>query len=480
MSVQIAKEELSSLTDFQKQIHNIEELSEPIISNFYKEFIKSTWYSSVPLKMKTSSDNEDIIYEVNKSFHFLIYSYMRFLLPAVNVKSEYKGKVRIAWCHNVGTNIVNNASFKDDDDVYQRWDSIWADIYFQYYQRPGAGKRHNHNVGIGNVSCLEDWSESLPAYPINVEQPWFYSMDTALAFPLFYKNSLTKTEHRYVFRRRIVDLLRVQVLTKDGKWKDTTRSTSKYLNISGSSQIKIPELWGRYAYVTDKEIAFHKCKKSRYYYIRDIEICDSPNPSKYKSTAEIPLHSTNPCLAFFWVAENRDAFATHNYSNYTTDTTDLYNGWDPIKTTSLKYGTSTRLVNMPSDHFNISESRYHFPSSPGEVGYHAYSYAWDSTNYHGDIGIVFASLNAKLQCRIANNSISANNYREDDEDNINKTEEDVTNEEESEEELLDTKDVSGNSTEEISPNFVTRSRLLIVRKFTIASDDTGKYKFKVE
>lgn len=477
MSIQIAKDELNSLTEFQKEIHNIKDLSEEIISNFYKAFVKSTWYSSMPLKLKSTIDGEEIVYAVNTSFHFLLYSYMRFVLPPVNVKSEYKGKVRIAWCHNVGTNIVNNAFFKDDEDVCQRWDNIWADIYFQFYQNPGAGKRKNHNVGNGNLKCLEEWTESLPACPINIDQPWFYSMDTALAFPIFYKHSQSRSEHRYNFRRRIVDLLRVQILGKDGKWKDTVRSTSKYLDISASAQIKIPELWGRYAYITDKEIAYFKCKQTRHYYTRDIEICDTQNPNKYGSTSGIDLHSNNPCLAFFWVAENSDATANHNYSNYTTDTNDLYNGWDPIRSTTLKYGTSVRLNEMPSDHFNIAESRKHFPSSPGEIGYHAYSYAWDSTNFHGDIGIVFSSMKAKLQCKIANNNIyNSDIYKEEDKKD---EEDDALNQEESEDELNEIKEIKS-TTENNSPNFITRARLLVIRKFTISSDKDGKFSFKID
>src|SRR3990167_7421414 len=171
MSIQIAKEELNSLTEFQKEIHVTSDLTEEIISNFYKVFTKATWHSSIPMKLKCTSDGEEVVYSVNNSFHFLPYTYMRFVLPPIKIKPEHKGKVRIAWCHNVGTNIVVQASFKEDDDIYQTWDSVWADIHNQFYQYEGAGKRDAHNIGIGNVKCLEEWSEQLPAYPINVDQP---------------------------------------------------------------------------------------------------------------------------------------------------------------------------------------------------------------------------------------------------------------------------------------------------------------------
>lgn len=473
MSIQAAKEELNSLTEFQKDIHVTSNLSEEIISNFYKAFIKSTWYSTVPMKLKCSTDGDEVIYNVNNSFHFLIYSYMRFVTPPVSVKEEYRGKVRIAWCHNLGTNIVERAVFKEDDETFQTWDSVWADIYFQFYQSSGTGKRKAHNIGIGNVKCLEEWSEFLPSYPINVDQPWFYSMDPALAFPIFYKNSQTRIEHRYTLRRKVTDLLRIQVLDPvTNKWKDVNKNINKYIDVP-TPFIEVPELWGRYAYITEKEIKWYKCHQTRSLYIRDIGICDAANPNKYKSTVEIDLQCTNPCLAIFWVAENRDATLFHNYSNYTTNTHDLYSGWNPIKKVTLKYGTVVKLDNMPSDHFYLAEPRKHFPSAPNETGYHGYSYAWDSTNFHGDIGIVFFGLNAKLQCYIDNNNLFNNCFY--DQENQKATGES--------EEYRD-KDEEDSSEEykeiQTSPNFITRVRLLMIRKFTITADDNDKFKFIVK
>lgn len=477
MSIQAAKEELNSLTEFQRDIHLMSNMSEEIISNFYRAFIKSTWYSSIPMKLKCSEDGEEVIYSVNNSFHLLMYSYMCFNLPAVKVKPEYKNSVRIAWCHNIGTNHIKQAIFKEDDDTYHTWDSCWADIYFQFYQDGGAGKRENHNIGIGNVKCLEDWTDFLPSYPINVEQPWFYSMDHALSFPIFYKNSQTRAEHRYTFRRKLTDLLRVQALGRDGKWKNTVNKVHKYLDITASTTLKLPELWGRYAYITEPEIKWYKCKPVRTFYTRDIEVCDTANPNKYGSKAQIDLHCTNPCLAFFWVAENLDATASHNYSNYTTDINDLYSGWDPVRNSSLIYGTTVRLNNMPSHHFSIAEPRKHFPSAPSERGYHAYSFAWDSTSYHGDIGIVFAKMNAKLQCSIENNDIFNNiAYDEDEED-----ETDELDKESDDGHLIARKNdiIDPIHLEDPSPNFVTRVRLLVVRKFTITPDIDDKYKFTI-
>ena len=486
MSIQAAKEELNSLTEFQRDIHVTTEATEEIISSFHRVFIKSTWHSSVPVKLKRFQDGEETVYAVSDSFHFLMHTYMRFTLPRVRVKPEYRGKVRICWCHNVGTNIVGTTSFKEDDETFHTWDSVWADYYYQFFQDGGAGKRKSHHIGIGNIECLENWSEFLPEYTINVDQPWFYSMDTALGFPILYKGSLTRAEHRYTLKLRVADLLRVQVLGKDKEWKDCKRRRGmQYLDIIPDLEIATPELWGKYAYITEPEIKWHKeCGDlPRVLYTRDVEVCDTPNPSKYGEIAEILLQSSTPCMAILWAAENQDAKAINNHSNYTTDFQDLYAGWDPIKTTGLKYGTVTRLPPMGSDHFSLAEARKHFPSSPSERGYHAYSYANDSSGFHGDVGIVLENMKAKLFCRIENNDLFLGREKEKIEEEADGDEDSYESKSGRPEKKISMFDdysaVPDLESPDNSPSFITRVRLLVMRKFEIKAEN-GLYKFTIE
>lgn len=482
MSVQAAKLELNSLTPFQQEIHTTSNMSEEIISSFYQPFMKCTWYTSLPMRLKCTSDGDETIYAVNDSFHFLNYTYMRFVLPHVRVKPELKGRVRIAWCHNVGSNITLQACFKEDDETYHTWDHVWADIYSQFYQYHGAGKRENHNVGVGNVSCLEEWSEALPAYPINIDQPWFYSTSPTMAFPIFFKNSLTRAEHRYTFRRKITDLLRVQIMGKDRKWKDVANSKIASRYIEGdykSDTIKTPELWGRYSYITENEVSWHKCRTERVFYTHDVEVCDTANPSVFGANAEIDLHTTNPCLAFFWVAENVNATAIRNFSNYTTDDNDIYSGWDPVRNTTLLYGTAKRLDNMPSDHFSIAEPRKHFPSAPNERGYHGYSFAGDSTNIHADIGVVLSNVGAKLRCFIADNNIFNTTVDSNIDDQYDDDIADLEVDGDASEDAKVSKPIV-DSTEVSQAEFRLRTRLLVMRKFTIAADKDGKYTYNIK
>lgn len=476
MSLRVAKEELNSLTEFQRELHVAEGPHDDIVSNNYRKFIKSTWYSTVVEEIPhASTDNKDVTYHPNMDFHLLYYAYLRARLPAIRIRPQYRGKARIAWCHNIGTNLILRAAFMEDNKELQSWDSTWTDINSQFYQSSGAGKRDAHNVGIGNIKCLEEWAEALPAYTVNIDQPWFYSLEPYYAFPLLYKNSQTRVMHQYTFQLEIAKLLRVQIL-ENGKWHDVAKGIHKVVNIKKKDSLKIPELWGRYAYLTDNEVQWwKKCsdkdlpgsKISRSLYIRNVEVCDAINSTTFGKVAEVVLESRHPCLAFFWVAENIDARKNRNYSNYTTNTEDLYSGWDPITDTTLIYGTTVRLDKMASDHFTLAEPRKHFPSAPHERGYHGLSYAYDSTNFDADNAIVLDNhMKAKLQCTLGDNNIfnsleydNSLDKDEDDDDGPKIFVEETKKE------------------PKHSPQFLLRVRLLTLRKLSITSDDGSNFLF---
>ena len=488
---QIAKDLLLNLTDFQRDMHTLGEDEEErdIISPYYKKYIKTTWRSNVITKFESRTDGDTIIYPLNGSFHFLEYTYLCFKLPAIRVKQEWQGKVQISWCHDPGNNIRLTSIFKEDDDVYQTIDNVWGDIHPQFYQRGGAGKRKGHKLGTGIINYLEEWSEDyLPPYDINVDQPWFYANDIASSYPIWMKGSLTRASHRYNFRKKVVNLLRVNLL-KNGKWVPQKQNLSRFVDIIGSEKIKTPELWGRYGYVSDSELKWYNtCDdtwitineeekiKQKTFYIRDIVNCDIDNPLKYKSLSTKTLKCSNPCLAFFWVAENKDAIAIHNYSNYTTNTNSIYEGWDPIKYNTFKLGNSIVFDKMDSHHFNIAQARYHFSSCPWIPGYHGYSIANDSTNFNGDIGTVFGDeLPAVLNCKIDNNDIYINRYKT--EDNLDNQDED-DEDSESDSPISERRNIN-KQPDSPSPNFIIRARLLVVRKFIITNKD-GIYTFQIK
>lgn len=483
--IQAAKHELNSLSatsESQSKRHMIDHPDEPIISIFYKQFIKSTWYSTITVKMASSKDGDASLYNVNDAFDFLMYTYMRDVTPWVRVKKKYHKRVRVCWCHNMGTNYIKNASFVVDDVTYHSWDSVWADIYYQFFESPGAGKRESHNLGNGNVSYMENFSEYLPEYPINIRQPWFYSMDTANSFPIFYKASQTRATHIYHFREKYTELLRMEYKNKNKEWVPSDKYT-KYLNIK-KVNITTPELYGRYAYVTDNEKLRLKCE-DRTMCIKNVVSQSTQNPNKFGQISGVDLSTSDPCLAIFWVAENVTASAINNRSNYTTNTNNMYNGWDPIKHSTFSYDPQAKRIDkMSSDHFSITEPLHHLPSCPNEVGYHALCYCEDSAIYHSSVGpILSGNLKLTANCQIDNGDLLRNELSEKDCENSEDDDDDIISDDDDNNDIQNSNSKSGMfgskkyKSKQESPEFITHFKMLTIRELRIHKNDKGIFNF---
>lgn len=423
MSFHLAEEQLENVHDFQRDMYSVEGDERDFFTPFFQVYERSTWHTIVRSKMDTSysrggngDNHHDVNYIVNNNFHYLLRTRMCFTLPAVTVRPEFADKVRISWCHNVGTNIIVTASFYESDNRYSTIDPVWIDDNFAWFQKSGAGKRKGAKIGIGKVPVLERWTSSenpsLPTYEIDWIQPWFYSEHTFTAFPIFYLGKNCKAEHRYTFRD-LKDLLRVQKLKND-EWIDIAnrREIDSLLEFSSSTHV-IPELWADYAFVSKAEMIYQKAEchgmeSGHSYYIRDIESFDNPNPALSGSTTETKLSCNYPALAIFWKAENEKASSCHNFSNYTNDDLNVYEGWDPIKFSSIHTeGKNKILDRVPSHHVNIGVMDS-FPSAPSEAGYHALSFTHDCQDYDVDITLHLGKLQAILLCTLGNTDIYQN------------------------------------------------------------------------
>ena len=438
--------ELGSKTDFQKDLHDTTSKTEPIICNHYKDFKKCTWTSTMPIKMNSSLDGDEVVYQVFNTYHFLNDSYMKFTSPVISVIPEHRGKVQICWCRNMGTNIVKSAVFKENNERFNGWDYTWADMYSQYFPICKQGGLTKMDIGMGNIPQLIEWNEELPKHNFNVIQPWFYSFsleNNFNAFPIFYKGSNTRAEHRYTFRQRIVDLLRVRVL-QDGKWVElhSPKQKCKYVGITTEDLIKTPELWGEYSCVTEAELEDFKTEKEYTYYYRDVVECDASNPTLAGKVSDIQLFSRNPCLAMFWVAENQNALKNNNYSNYTTNTDSILNGQDPIEKITLKYGDIPKFDGFDADHFTINQALKKFPSSPRLNGYYAYSNAANLSNFDADIGVVYTD-KVSLKCKLAG-------PEDDDEEDEDKPQ---------------------------TTQYQVKVRLLVLKRYKVKKDDKGNFEF---
>lgn len=486
MSLHLAEEQLDVLSDSQVEMYDIKYGGERdnMFTPFFQEYSRSIWHTVVKSKMDNNtargggSEFHDVNYIVNNNFHYLLKTRMCFTLPAVTVKPEYVDKVRIAWCHNVGINIIVTASFYENDNRYSTIDPVWIDDNMAWFQSPGSGKRNGVNIGIGKVPILEDWTTterpSLPSYEIDWVQPWFYSEHTFTAFPIFYLGKNCKAEHRYTFRN-LKDLLRVQKLKGD-EWVDLVnrREIDSLVEFSSSTHV-IPDLWADYAFLTKLELVWHKSEchgleDGHSYYIKDIESFDSPNPAVSGSTTENKLSCNNPALAIFWKAENEKAMSNHNFSNYTTNDSDVYDGWDPIKYSTIQTEGKNKIIDRVSSHHVNVGVMDSFPSAPAEAGYHALSFTHDCKDYDINITLHLGKLQAILLCTLGNTDIYQNIQGTSYKDNYS--------------EKWENSNGSVNSSRSYT-NFQNREfynmkvRVLVCRKFSIRKNKEGFFNFMV-
>ncbi len=403
MSLETAIKDFESFNKyFHPPLHTVSSRNEPISSRFFRPQMKSTWYSSIIEKMTIVSSDEEVIYRISSLFHYLMYSYMRIEFP--RIESSDPKTIQISWTNEPSTSVVVKASLRQDDLVIQEIDGYCINISNQFYQSEGCGKREMSRKYSGDIPEMTSWNTVLEKQVLNVEHPWYYSSDHALSYPLLFNNKdNSRTEHRYEFRRNISKLLRVRELQENGEWKIVPLK-QEHINIPITTLIPTPELWGKYAIISngEEEEIKKECKDVyRNFWIKNYISFDSKEAKSFGGIFEPEINCDFPCLAMFWSLENRNSHFQNNYHNYTCDSEDPMNGFDPLIKTNLRYGNSERITNLSNDHFLISQVRHHFPSAPYKNGYHTYSFAWYSHSNQSDIGIVFSpEMKVKLECLI--------------------------------------------------------------------------------
>lgn len=451
----IAKLELQSVTPFQYALHGKpkkedDDEDENVDSRFSYDLRKFPWSVNLLVKLSsTRSGDNEVIYTVNSKFNYLLWTCLRQRLIPLRVKKELINRVEIAWPHNLALNIPIHADLQFNGDVKQNFDSVWLNIQSQYYMK---GKRKHFQNMIGNIPFLEQWSTCLPEFVVQAPQPWYYAKHEALAIPLFL--SVKEVTHTYTIRSKLSELLRMRIKRDDGTWKEIAYNFKFIEGATADDTLPTPELWGRYALALDNEVGWAKQRPDNKVYIDDIVTLSKDDPKTYGAPVEFELHTEQPCKAIFWVAENVEAKEHRNFSNFTTNGDNLFEGWNPIVNAKLMYGTEVRF-NLDSDVSDRMEPWYMFPSSPCEIGYNAQSIAYDSSSINADTGIVFKNLNAKLIVRLGDTDPFLKQAQ------VKRIDGQINSNELILDELNDHVDDHNNK-----PKFIVHARLLVQRDFT--------------
>lgn len=499
MSASAIKLDAQSFNLFQKELHRrsgkinketnektgkIEDqvkVSEGVHSIFQHRFKKISWYTPIKERLNVIETAEGAIYTANNTYDHLFKVFMDLTLPALRIKADKQGQYRMAWTHNIGINIAKNAKLMADDIDICSFDSISHDILAQYGYHVKPGFKKHHLISVGSVPKLEQWTSFLPAHQLNVLQPFPYSKSSHLALPLL-KSSLMQFKHIYKLRRNIMDLLRMQKY--DQKLQTWIDIKPNYTVLDGikdkDAVLKLPELWGRYGQITDEERSwFRDCEINHEYYYEDIIVCDERDRKRYGECVEIALKSATPVKAIFWVSENIDASQYNNYSNYTTDSENVYSGWNPNKNFKIDYATSTRIEEMSIDHAEREEA-WEFPRAPWEAGYNAITFCNNPFSNDGEASVDLQNNGARLIVTLGNTDpslIMPENYVDkiiDDE--VEKDSDDEV------EPVTDSENKSGKARPIVKSNkFLLKCRLLVYKKLSYRFDPKKSvYTFKVD
>lgn len=410
-----AQLELDSITGFQRQLNMATDSTTPIYSTFSDSFTKGMWHSSHIEELQRRDDNDDeCTYSINGGRDVLIYITATWKAPNIRVKEQHKDDTLICWTKNLATNRFEKGKFYSADTLIQEIDSVWMDIYFQAFMENKEGARESHNLSVGNIPELTDFSTELPETPLNFDLPWYYSEHPALAYPLYqlHRNK-ARSYHTFTLKNKIWDLLRMCVKDEKGEWITVNPSDHPYCERLeyGNEKIAYPKIWGRYATLTAEEKECH-ASESKSYIIRNVMSVNTDNSFKLGTTQTLKLSSiAAPCLAIFWVAENKEATQNNCYSNYTThhSVPERRYARNPVETSTLRYTKDPKgasgvgaacFEEFPSEHFTDVSFRHHLPSRPTEIGYHCYSFAQNLGGYlHGERAVSLAAVGAEFSCK---------------------------------------------------------------------------------
>ncbi len=411
----VLKLDINGLTDFQKELHytNPNNKEDKVKSRFSCSIDRYAWCTHTKAKMTHSAEEGEVIYTASKKFDVLFKSETLITLLPIKVKDKWKSRFEICYPHNPGHNICYQGELKIDDDHHQTIDSVWLDIHSQFYMKQGAGMRNHYDRMVGNIPCLEEWKTELPGIKLLVPQPYYYSRNTRVGL-MTLQSSMNTVTHHYKIRNKIHEILRMKVKLKNKDLQDKTIKWQEipcklqYLDIPGrAKEFPIPELWARYSLMTEAERDWHKSIDpatgepiKHIIYTEDIVMATSNNPTPLGSTDVIPLHCKAPCKGLFWVAQDIKAIENRNFSNYTTNSDNLFEGWNPCSTVDLKYGGAYRVEKLSHEHFDLSEPWDFFPSAPAEPGYNAYTFGYEPTTLNADTAIVLEPLNASLHIKL--------------------------------------------------------------------------------
>jgi len=371
---------------------------------FVRETRKSTWFTQVPVVLSRASGspqfNQEWSVSISRAGDYLLQSWLRLQLPAVQLISSVASGTYIRWTRNFMHNIVRECAITFNDLVAARFDSYHLDFWAAF--TVPASKQNGYNNMIGNVPDLINPvgpggilglavnGQASNGTTLNLPLPFFYARDSGVALPTA---ALPYNEMRINFSFRDWSDLLIQ---STGSGVNTVNVPAVASNLVSSPSISQCQVWSNYAIVSNDERKRMACAP-RDILIEQVQTAPLQSFTPATSTQQsFDIRFSHAIKVLFFAVKNNTCKA--EWSNYTTVSPTVASGviafapagtTDPILQTSLIYENTNRLQQMGSDYFSLVNPWYNAPTIPSVTGYHAYSYSLDfycldplgSTNY---------------------------------------------------------------------------------------------------
>lgn len=388
----------------------------PLATRFHLPYNKTTWFAAtdfidVPSK---KSDDGKFIYQLSSKPSLLTSSKLNVDLPEIKTISD---RVRVAWPKDLFIHMINEATLMQSTKQVSKLVSQTIDIYHNFFEDDHI--RQMEKEARGNIPQLIDFNHHLPKYTLDFAQPWFYNLSTSNSFPLIYNDKEELTTHVYDFKRKLSELLRVQIYDDMlEKWIDVKFDKKYFQNIKIEQKIAKPRLSAIYSFL-DKEEKEHytsNCLETKEHKIIRFKEFIALNDKDLKTIGDkfsLCIKSKTPCFSLFWFAENRQSTHNNNYGNYTLDNQDGENGRCPIVKYTITYDGQDIKSTGDSAHRCISQVRTHFGIKPVKNGYGVYSSAWwPKTEAQADISLDYKDINVTLDLDINDPDIESEYQQE--------------------------------------------------------------------
>ena len=481
----IIQMDLTSQDDNQKELHDAKDENEEVQSCFTFKNVKSSWQATHMAKLRGTYEDGKLCAEADKRFHHLTQVNYRQRIKATALTQEAIEKgFEICYPHNLITTIIKNIQYKYGDELGEKLSSHVLNILIGYFRN--SERDRINNDCIGNIPALENWTTELREHTLDLKVPFFFSWDLSRAIKLV-RSVDTPVTFEVETEQKHTDIIRIRKKLPDGTYKyyqkgDKQISKFKiFKNIDKQDdKLEKPELWGHYNIVNEGEKIFHhrlmedipeEVREPDHMYILDWVEFSEKNAKKLGDHVDIKIDEKLPCLALFWNAQNKTSLEYKNPSNYTTNSENVYQGWDPIKKFSIKHGSETYRFKDTDSDIAKRQASLKFPSSPITNGYFAHSLTYDINRTDINIGKNLSSYGTLLQIELGNKSP----YKEL--ENIHQNSE----EQESNLDKMDD-EYEEDVREDREDQFYVKAAALIVKKlkweYTTATDKDGKeYKY---